>query len=284
MIPARSVISHRQLLTQSFIGRHWRGFATSANVLGAVGDGKRRTFYDILEVPRKAGQDEVKDAYRKLAKRYHPDRNADDPKAEAKFKEVQEAHSTLSDPWKRALYDQDLQFSQYGSAATQDVEKEKWTEHWDRETPEEREARKERYKRYAAGERIDLPPAPFPVRLTPLLLLGTIGGIFYVCVRAPDWFDRQSDPTYCDPMHDDKTVPLVRAFHDPVLNRWERLPEGVDPPSPTELYAHYQKTKPHLVESLDLRLLPRLSLTVLRVPRTDAAKACFRSQAQVQAV
>jgi len=259
--------------------------ARSARRFGAAAaatDEKGRTYYDILEITRRAKPDEVKAAYRKLAKQHHPDRNADDPEAaEIKFKEIQEAHATLSDSWKRALYDQDLQFGQFGSAATQEVEKEEWTAHWERETPEEREARKERYKRYAAGERLDLPPDKFPVKLTPALMLGGAGFIFYVCVRAPDWFDRQSDPTFCDPAYDDRSVPLVRAFHDPVMNRWERLPEGAEPPSPTQLYAHYRKRRPDVMESLDVRLLPQISLTTLQVPRTDAVKASFQwSQAQ----
>jgi len=255
----------------------WRGFCSA----GGAEKPKplSRTYYDILEISRRAKQDEIKAAYRKLAKRYHPDRNVDDPEAETRFKEVQEAYTTLSEPFKRALYDQDLQFSNYGTKVTQEVEREKWTEHWEKETPEEREARKERYKRYAAGERNDLPPAPFRVSLTPVYMLGTIFGIFYVCVRAPDWFDAQSDPTFCDPAHDDTSVPLVRAFHDPVLNRWERLPEDVDPPSPEELYAHYRRKKPDLMASLDLKLLPKVSLTTLRVPRTDAVRATFRPMA-----
>ncbi|CAK0905553.1 unnamed protein product [Prorocentrum cordatum] len=238
-----------------------------------------RTFYDILEVSRKARPEEVKEAYRRLAKKYHPDRNADDPEAENRFKEVQEAHATLSDQWKKALYDQDLQFSKFGSAAVTDVDKEQWTEHWDKETEEEREARRERYKRYAAGERNDLPPDPFPLRLTPVIFLGIVAGVFYVCIRAPDWFDLQSEATFCDPAYDDKTVPLVRAFHDPVLNRWERLPEGAAPPSPAELYAYYRKRRPDLMEALDLRLLPKLSLTILQVPRTDTVKPSPRPQA-----
>lgn len=61
--------------------------------------------YATLGVPRTASQDEIKRAYRKLAKQYHPDRNPDDPSAEAKFKEVQHAYGILSDPQKRAEYD-----------------------------------------------------------------------------------------------------------------------------------------------------------------------------------
>ena len=65
-----------------------------------------RDYYDVLGVKRTAKADEIKRAYRKLAKQYHPDRNPDDASAEGKFKEVQEAYSTLVDPEKRAQYDQ----------------------------------------------------------------------------------------------------------------------------------------------------------------------------------
>lgn len=62
-------------------------------------------FYETLGVPRTAGTDEIKRAYRRLAKQYHPDRNPNDPGAEAKFKKVQEAYSVLGDAKKREDYD-----------------------------------------------------------------------------------------------------------------------------------------------------------------------------------
>ena len=64
-----------------------------------------RDYYDVLGVKKTATQDEVKKAYRKLARKYHPDANPDDPKAEEKFKEVSSAYEVLSDPQKRKQYD-----------------------------------------------------------------------------------------------------------------------------------------------------------------------------------
>jgi molecular chaperone DnaJ len=64
------------------------------------------TLYDTLGVKKDASADEIKKAYRKLAGQYHPDRNPGDASAEEKFKEVQNAYDTLSDPEKRKAYDQ----------------------------------------------------------------------------------------------------------------------------------------------------------------------------------
>ncbi|MBI5014732.1 MAG: molecular chaperone DnaJ [Deltaproteobacteria bacterium] len=66
----------------------------------------KRDYYDVLEVHRNASDAEIKKAYRKLALRHHPDKNPGQVEAETRFKEVAEAHEVLSDPSRRARYDQ----------------------------------------------------------------------------------------------------------------------------------------------------------------------------------
>lgn len=71
----------------------------------------KKDYYEVLGVNRDASEEDIKKSYRKLAMKYHPDRNPDNPKAEEQFKEAKEAYETLSDDQKRAAYDQ------YGHAA-----------------------------------------------------------------------------------------------------------------------------------------------------------------------
>jgi molecular chaperone DnaJ len=76
----------------------------------------RRDYYEILEVSREVAAAELKSAYRRLALKYHPDRNPNDPEAAEKFKEASEAYAVLSDPDKRQRYDR-LGHSGVGGAA-----------------------------------------------------------------------------------------------------------------------------------------------------------------------
>jgi molecular chaperone DnaJ len=66
---------------------------------------KKRDYYEVLGIARNAAEEEIKRAYRKLAVKFHPDKNPDDPHAEEKFKELGEAYDVLMDPDKRAAYD-----------------------------------------------------------------------------------------------------------------------------------------------------------------------------------
>lgn len=72
----------------------------------------KQDFYEVLGVARGANEDEIKKAYRALVKKYHPDSNPNNKQAETKFKEINEAYTTLSDPQKRSQYDQ------FGHAST----------------------------------------------------------------------------------------------------------------------------------------------------------------------
>ena len=74
---------------------------------------EKRDYYDVLGISREASDDEIKSAYRKLAKKHHPDLNPEDKVAETKFKQASEAYEVLSDSQKRTQYDR------FGHAASQ---------------------------------------------------------------------------------------------------------------------------------------------------------------------
>src|SRR5437588_5750365 len=76
----------------------------------------KHEYYETLGVPRKADAEEIRKAYRKLARKYHPDLNPGDKSSEERFKNVQEAYDVLSDPKKRQMYDQVGFYSDNGFA------------------------------------------------------------------------------------------------------------------------------------------------------------------------
>ncbi|HWA40670.1 MAG TPA: DnaJ domain-containing protein, partial [Gemmatimonadales bacterium] len=77
-----------------------------------------KDFYQVLGVPDTATAPEIKKAYRRLAKQYHPDANPNNPQAAERFKEISEAHTVLSDPDQRSKYDRMRKYGAFGGAGS----------------------------------------------------------------------------------------------------------------------------------------------------------------------
>src|SRR5438046_6554711 len=90
-----------------------------------------RNFYDILGVSRNASTEEIRKAYRKLARKYHPDINPGNKEAENKFKEISVAYDALTDPEKRKLYDE---FGEAGLASGFDAAKARSYQQWQQQS------------------------------------------------------------------------------------------------------------------------------------------------------
>ena len=75
-----------------------------------------KELYKLLELSREASQDDIRKAHRKLARKYHPDANPEDPRAEERFKQIQQAYEVLSNPEKRRKYDKELHTSSRGNS------------------------------------------------------------------------------------------------------------------------------------------------------------------------
>src|ERR1700712_1270118 len=88
-----------------------------------------KDYYKVLGLEKTASQDDIKKAYRKLAVKYHPDKNPGDKKAEEKFKEINEANEVLSDAEKRKKYDElgeNWKYYQQNGGDTGNFDKNKW--------------------------------------------------------------------------------------------------------------------------------------------------------------
>ena len=75
-----------------------------------------KELYKLLELSREASQDDIRKAHRKLARKYHPDANPENPRAEERFKQIQQAYEVLSNPEKRRKYDKELHTSSRGNS------------------------------------------------------------------------------------------------------------------------------------------------------------------------
>lgn len=113
-----------------------------------------RDYYKLLNVNKTASQDEIKKAYRKLAREYHPDVNPDDPNAEEKFKDINEAYQVLSDQEKREKYDrfgsQWKQYQQTGGRA-EDFDWSQWAAQGQRGGPQYRTVTQEEFEQMFGG-------------------------------------------------------------------------------------------------------------------------------------
>lgn len=113
-----------------------------------------RDYYQALGVSKNASQDEIKKAYRKLARKYHPDVNPDDPNAEEKFKDINEAYQVLSDEENRKKYDQfGAQWKQYqqGGGRAEDFDWSQWASQGQRGGTQYRSVSPEEFEQMFGG-------------------------------------------------------------------------------------------------------------------------------------
>jgi curved DNA-binding protein len=113
-----------------------------------------RDYYQLLNISKTASQDEIKKAYRKLAREYHPDVNPDDPNAEEKFKDINEAYQVLSDTEKREKYDRfGSQWKQYQQTGgrSEDFDWSQWAAQGQRGGPQYRTVTQDEFEQMFGG-------------------------------------------------------------------------------------------------------------------------------------
>ena len=189
--------------------------------------------YKSLHIPFRATQAEIKQAFRNLAKKFHPDQNPNNPEAEKKFREIKEAYETLSNKVKRSEYDREWLLSgkpvwnptKESAGGSESAEEEVTTLN-----------RGQLSIVYAAV--IGLPFAASLFRngqSSDAIQSASVGDSWNCSPPIPEISPRDE---------------LVRAFYNPITTRWERLDESFDPPTPAELFQYIVREKPFLYKQL----------------------------------
>ncbi|CDJ41824.1 DnaJ domain-containing protein, putative [Eimeria tenella] len=197
-------------------------------------------------------------AYVALALKLHPDRNRDDPNAAMRFNEIRAAYDVLSQPFTRSHYDRQCEGTRGVGAMGEAV--------WEEETEEQRTLRRERYQRYAAEQRNDVPVDDTP-GVAPVILCAFLT-IAYFSVAYP----KAREAEECYGVHDRVTTQdtrgdtLVRAFYNPLSCQWERIPKGLEAPLPSALHTMYAIRHPSL--HLEKSHMPK-QLAVSQMPQSQ---------------
>ena len=203
--------------------------------------------YKILNVSFRANQGEIKEAFRALAKRYHPDQNPNNPESEKKFREVKEAYECLSNKLKRSEYDRDWLLSG----------KPMWNP----------SAKPTDDTQVAEDDARTLTRVQLAV-----VYAAVIGLPFAASLGRRSTSDEDTRPDReGDAWSDVPPLPessprdeLVRAFYNPMTCRWERLDDSLDPPIPVELFQFTVREKPSLYKQMILSVRSAIQNHFLR--------------------